>query len=225
MTSQRKPVTAETAASGRIRRLIADLSGRGDEVFVTHLTGQIDATLEGIELALDAVRGGDTSSARDRMGDIEHEGDDERGRLIDALSQALTTPIDREDLFRLSRSIDDVLDNLRDFTRELDLFRPTQGEGFAPLLEALHAGIEALRTAVGYLRSRPADVTQASKDAKRHGNDLRRLYQHALAELYDGDLSMETLKRRDLLRRLDVVGLRLDEAADALADGAMKRSH
>lgn len=210
---------------GRLRRLLLDLSGRGDEIFVTHLSGQLDATLEGLALALETVRGGDPSVARDRMGDIEHEGDDRRGQLVDALAEALTTPIDREDLFRLSRSIDDVLDNLRDFTRELDLFRPADQEAFAPLLEAITAGTEALRVAVASLSDDPAHVTMAAKNAKRHSNALRRLYQHALAALYGGELSMETLKIRDLLRRLDVVGLRLDEAADALADGAMKRSH
>lgn len=216
---------ARRESEGRLRRLVLDLSGRGDEVFVSHLTGQIDATLDGAHLALDAVRGvADTSAARDRMSDIEHEGDDQRAELIDELSHALTTPIDREDLFRLSRSIDDVLDNLRDFTRELDLFRPRNREAFAPLVEAVSAGTDALRTAIGYLLERPTDVTAACKDAKRHSNELRRLYQHALADLYEGEVSMEVLKCRDLLRRLDVVGLRLDEAADVLADGVTKRS-
>jgi uncharacterized protein len=210
---------------GRLRRLLRDLSGRGDEIFVTHLTGQIDATLEGVRIALGAVEGGDTSTARDRMGGVEHEGDDERAQLVEELARALTTPIDREDLFRLSRSIDDVLDNLRDFTRELDLFRPRDRNSLAPLIEAVRGGMEALRVAVGYLVERPADVADASKNAKRHGNELRRLYQHALADLYRGELTIETLKNRDLLRRLDVVGLRLDEAADALADGVLKRSH
>lgn len=210
---------------GRLRRLLLDLSGRSDAIFVGHLTGQVDATLEGLALALDTVRGGDSSVARDRMGDIEHEGDDRRGDLVDALAQALTTPIDREDLFRLSRSIDDVLDNLRDFTRELDLFHPDDQDAFAPLLEALTDGTTALRVAVAALGDDPTQITSAAKNAKRHSNELRRLYQRALAELYGGELSMDTLKRRDLLRRLDVVGLRLDEAADALADGAMKRSH
>jgi len=34
---------------------------------------------------------------------------------------------------------------------------------------------------------------------------------------------MEVLKSRELLRRLDVVGLRLNEAADVLSDAAVKR--
>lgn len=209
---------------GRLRRLVADLAGHGDQVFVGHLTGQIDATLDGAALAIDAVAGGDTDSARQRMDDIEHAGDDERAQLIAELSRALTTPIDREDMFRVSRSIDDVLDNLRDFIRELDLFRPEDRGLLTPPLEALAAGAGELRTAVTLLVDHAGEVSLACKDAKRSCNRMRRHYQAALGELYTGDLTMDTLKQRDLLRRLDVVGLRLGEAADALADGVMKRS-
>jgi hypothetical protein len=56
-------------------------------------------------------------------------------------------------------------------------------------------------------------------------NDIRQRYQTAMQAILDEPLSTETLKRRELLRRLDVVGLRIREAADALADGAVKRSH
>jgi hypothetical protein len=41
----------------------------------------------------------------------------------------------------------------------------------------------------------------------------------------DGPVTAATLRRRELLRRVDVIGLRLGEAANALADGAVKRSH
>ena len=37
------------------------------------------------------------------------------------------------------------------------------------------------------------------------------------------DVTMDLIKRRELLRRLDVVGLRLIEAVDALSDGLLKR--
>jgi len=35
---------------------------------------------------------------------------------------------------------------------------------------------------------------------------------------------MKVMKLRDLIRRIDVVGLRIGEAADALSDAAVKRS-
>jgi hypothetical protein len=67
-------------------------------------------------------------------------------------------------------------------------------------------------------------VSDGAKAAKKAGNKIRRLYERAVAELLQQELSMEVLRQRELLRRLDIVALRLGEAADALADGALKRS-
>lgn len=136
----------------------------------------------------------------------------------------LTTPIDAEDMFRLSRSIDDVLDNLRDFVREVDLYQP-QGLNFAlPLSLTLVEGLACLRPAVQRLSGPRGKVRQATLATRKAAGQVRRLYQQQVAELLTEPLDNEVLKRRELLRRLDVVGLRLGEAADALADGALKRS-
>jgi hypothetical protein len=45
----------------------------------------------------------------------------------------------------------------------------------------------------------------------------------AVGQLFEGEIDRITLKRRELLRRLDLVGLDLGYAADALADGRLKR--
>ena len=60
--------------------------------------------------------------------------------------------------------------------------------------------------------------------ARKAVGRVRRRYQVELARIFAEPLSPETLKRRELLRRLDVVALRLGEAVDALADGELKRS-
>jgi uncharacterized protein Yka (UPF0111/DUF47 family) len=41
---------------------------------------------------------------------FEKEADEVRRILIDELNQTFVTPIDREDIFALSRAIDDILD-------------------------------------------------------------------------------------------------------------------
>jgi hypothetical protein len=51
------------------------------------------------------------------------------------------------------------------------------------------------------------------------------MYQYETARLFEGEVTAETLKMRELVRRVEIVGTRLGEAADALADGAMKRWH
>jgi hypothetical protein len=90
-------------------------------------------------------------------------------------------------------------------------------------VDAVITAIEALRAAVCDL-TEPARVSHSSLAAKKASGEIRRLYQQELARLFKGDVDMEVLKHRELLRRLDIVGLRLGEAADALADGTMKRS-
>ena len=158
------------------------------------------------------------------MREVEHDGDQARAGLVATPGRVLTTPIDAEDMFRLSRSIDDVLDNLRDFVREVNLYQP-QGLDFAlPVAQTLVKGVECLRPALEHLDGPRGKARQATLATRKAAGQVRRLYQQQLAELLNEPLDNETLKRRELLRRLDVVGLRLGEAADAVADGALKRS-
>lgn len=206
-----------------IRRMTRNFTHRSEQAIIAALTAQVRITREGAALALETARGGLSSDeAREAMSEIEHRGDDERGKVIAILASALASPIDREDLFRLSRSIDDVLDNLRDFVREYDLFDVGPEPLLAQVLEAVDEGIVDLGEAVNEVQLNPRGIRKAALKSKK--NRIRPMYQLAMAELLSGQLTPATLKCRELLRRLDVVGLRLGEAADALSDGAMKRS-
>lgn len=158
------------------------------------------------------------------MREVEHQGDSSRSQLVAALARILATPIDAEDLFRLSRSIDDVLDNLRDFVREVDLYRVDDLDFALPIGQAVAEGIESLRAALRQLDNPRGRTGEATVSTRKAASRVRRIYEQQLAELLNRELTNETLKRRELLRRLDVVGLRLGEAADALADGALKRN-
>jgi uncharacterized protein len=122
------------------------------------------------------------------------------------LSETLTTPFDREDLFRLSRSIDDVLDNLRDFVREADLMGVADERDCATLIDAIVEALEHLKTAIAHVLDEPHRAPERALGAKKGGNHVRQLYQVAIASLFTEELSVDMLKRRELLRRLDVGG-------------------
>lgn len=210
----------------RLRRLSAELVGNRDERFVRHLQAQLDHATAAARLATRAIEGDQPSAeVRIQIEDVEHDGDRARGELVEELAMAITTPVDREDLFRLSRSIDDILDNLRDFAIEVDLYEVVDRELFHGPLEAIVATLERLDEGVRYLADQPGELGRLALAAKKGSNQVRKLYQAAVAQLLDGEVTVDMLKRRELLRRLDVVGLRCGEAADALADGAVKRSH
>jgi uncharacterized protein len=210
----------------RFRRVLEDLSGRSYRRTIDILVAQLDVTLRGAELATLMADGSlMPGAARAAMSEVEHEGDAQRAALVAELAAALTTPIDREDLYRLSRSVDDVLDNLRDLVRETDLYEMGGDTADLPSLTALIEGLRLLRRAVERLPDRPDRVRAATLAARKQAGRMRQHYQTALAELFRADISSDTLKRRELLRRLDVIGLRLGESADALSDAMLKRSH
>ncbi len=205
-------------------RATRDLTGRSSGRLISLLAEQLSHTIGGARLVEELSSSGiSISDAHDRMRELEHKGDEARGRLVSELGRVLTAPLDVEDLFRLSRSVDDVLDNLRDFVREVDLYRPSSLEFALPLTHTLIEGLESLQSAVAILSENQDSVRLATLATRKAAGLTRRLYQHQLAELFEEPIDGESLKRRELLRRLDVVGLRLGEAADALADGALKR--
>lgn len=209
---------------GFFRSLGRALTRRPDAELVGALREQVAVTVEGVDLTLALVNGEvPIADARQRMREIEHRGDECRHTTVNRLSSAFANPIDREDLFRLSRSIDDVLDNLHDFVRELDLFAVQPHPLLAGLLTAIREALDDLDVAISTIAEDPLRIRRASLAVRK--NEVRRRYQEAVAETLSGPVTPERLKLRELLRRLDVVGLRLGEAADALADGAMKRSH
>ncbi|MCK2217087.1 DUF47 domain-containing protein [Actinomadura sp. ATCC 31491] len=212
--------------AGRLRRVLDDLRGRTARRVIDLLRGQVATARQGAELARTAASGTvESAAARARMSVVEHEGDQARAELVRALSRTLATPIDREDLFRLSRSIDDVLDQLRDFVREADLFGLSD-LGFAvEPLQAVIDGLDELEQALVKMLTDPGSVMVSLLATRKSQSRVRQLYQARLTTLFAGTLEMDTLRERELLSRLDAVGRRLGESADALADAMLKRSH
>lgn len=209
----------------RLRGALGELSGRSARDGIFAIAEQIQVAVAAADVARVMVKGGlHSAQARSTMADVEHEGDAHRAELVGALGAALSTPVDREDLYRLSRSVDDVVDNLRDYVRETDLYEPESQPGAAEMLAAVGDGMRSLLAGVRSIIPAPGQVVEHTIETRKACNRVRGIYQVQVAELFTEPLSNETLKRRELLRRLDVVALRMGEAADALNDGMLKRS-
>ncbi len=208
-----------------VPRVLSDLAGTSGHRFVDQLLGQADAAIDGATLVRRAVAGEiGRATAAEEMRVIEHRGDSIRTALVRDLGSALVTPIDREDLFRLSRSLDDVLDVLRDFIRQWDLFEMERSPIIEPVVDATCDALADLRQAVTTITAEPDQITTRALAAKKSGNAIRRIHDMQLAALYRQPLSIELLKERDLMRRLDVTGIRFATAADTLSDAAIKRA-
>ncbi|MGI8518980.1 MAG: DUF47 domain-containing protein [Acidimicrobiia bacterium] len=198
---------------------------RKPDATVEALKEQIKAAADAAHAALEMLnRELSNEEAKVRIEEIETVGDKARATLSEELTQALGTPIDHEDLFRVSRSVDDVLDSLRDFVNEVDLFGPEDRSGLIPPLKPIVEALDQFREAVDKLDDDPKAVTELGFKAQKTAGKVRKLYQAGLGELFNTEtVTVDMLRSRELLRRLDVIGLRVQESTAGLSDGLMKR--
>jgi hypothetical protein len=109
------------------------------------LRRQAAVTGEGMA-ALVAWAGGEPGAAQ-RVRDCEHQADDAKWELRQALTVALTTPIDAENLYVMSERLDAVLNGAKDAVREAEVMAVGPDEAVAAMAALLADGVGHLATA------------------------------------------------------------------------------
>ncbi|MCI2975692.1 MAG: DUF47 family protein [Ferrimicrobium sp.] len=211
------------------RRFIAFLQSfgpRASKELVGNLVAHLGADADGVALVLEMLQGRiDYQTAVVSMSGIEHRGDQLRTELVTTLARTLVTPLDREDIYRFSRSIDDLLDELRDFVREWDLLQGVDPEPLVHVVTALGAAIADAKVVVNTIGEPTGTESSQLRQALRSANQVRRIHEDEITALFagDGEVSMELLRERELLHRLDAVGLHLVQGLNTIADSFVKR--
>src|SRR5450631_3275665 len=82
---------------------------RKPNVFLIRLTEQAAITVKALDTLLDYMNKPNEKNAQ-RIHQLEQDADEARRILIDELNRTFVTPIDRQDIFAMSRTIDDIID-------------------------------------------------------------------------------------------------------------------
>lgn len=193
--------------------------------FLQLLGQQADKTREGLEALENFVKTMDADQSR-RVERIEKEADELRRILIDELNRSFVTPIDREDLFTLSRTIDDVLDYGYSTVDEMMMFGVRPTELMQKMVTILREAAEELHLGVLQLRDRPQVALAHATRAKALENRAESLYREAINELFQEPKTVEDvmwmLKKREIYRHLSNAADRGDEAANIISDIVVK---
>ena len=199
---------------------------RREEVFHKLIEEQALHSFEGLKLLVRYLETEDSEIA-DQLALKEKEADEVRRILIDELNRSFVTPFDREDIFALSRSIDDVIDYADSTVSEMVTLKvqPTQYmQRMASLLK--DAAYEILQ-AVLRLRKHPNVAIDHAQRAKALENRVEGVYREALADLFSGPEDLHhvvgMLKLREVYRHLSNAADRGDEAANIIADIVVKK--
>jgi uncharacterized protein len=193
-------------------------------IFIKLIHDQAAFTLEGME-ALKAYMAEDTSAAQ-RLINAEKQADEARRILIAELNKTFITPFDREDIFSLSRTIDDVLDYAYSTVTEMEVLKVRPTAFMLRIASILRDAAYELLMAVDRLELHPEVANEHAQRAKSLENRVEDIYREALADLFSGaeDIKhvMKMLKSREVYRHLSNAADRGDEAANVIADIVVK---
>lgn len=196
-------------------------------IFLQRIQEQTNLTLEGVDLLLAYMNNPDTQLA-DQLTAKEKEADEARRLLIDELNRTFVTPFDREDIFKLSRAIDDILDYAYSTMIEIVIFKVKPTEYMVQICTLLKESTFEMLKAVECLQDHPNVTAEHANRAKKVENKIENVYREALANMFKDteDLKgvVKAMKMREVYRHLSNAADRSDEAANVLADIVVKTS-
>lgn len=194
-------------------------------VFITRIHEQASLTLQGMEI-LSAYLAAPDQSLADQLTSKEKEADEARRILIDELNHTFITPFDREDIFALSRAIDDILDYAYTTMSEIVIFKIKPTDYMAQISILLREVTFEILKAVESLQDHPGVALEHAQRAKKIENRVEYLYREALADMFkevdDIKSVVKVMKLREVYRHLSNAADRGDEAANVLADIVVK---
>ncbi|MDE5618246.1 MAG: DUF47 family protein [Clostridia bacterium] len=185
--------------------------------FVDMLCTQCRCTEEGLNALHNYCVTGDEKYA-DEVIKIEEEGDMHRRILIDELNRTFITPIERKDIFDLSRQLDEILDYAKTTIDETRLFNILPDEAMRDMIGILCDICKHISIAVAHIEKHPQIAKDEALTVKSLENTVGMHYYSALANLFDNADMRLIFKYREVYRHINTTSDIADKAMDSLLD-------
>lgn len=182
------------------------------------LCRQAAVTIEGMEAFTGWARG--EPGRADEVRAFEHEADQHKATLREALTEAFTTPIDAEDVYVMSERLDAVMNGAKDAVRESEVMAVAPDEPIAEMASLIEEGVRHVADAFRLLEAKErhrtggASATEAATEAVKSQRQVEKVYRRAMSSLLTVDDVRELGAKRELYRRMSRISETLAEAAD-----------
>ena len=157
----------------------------------------------------------------DEIKEIEHKCDFLTHEIIQRLNRTFVTPLDREDIHALARSLDDVMDAIDAAATLIRLYRLDSVRfGALELARIITTCTEQVRLGLGALEQHKGLATHAI-EINRLENEADRLHQQAVSRLFDEERDpLLVMKWKEALDFLEDATDRCEDVAN-VREGVM----
>jgi predicted phosphate transport protein (TIGR00153 family) len=155
--------------------------------------------------------------------EVEHKCDHLTHLIIQRLNKTFVTPIDREDIHSLARSLDDVMDAIDNAASLIPLYRIGHVRpGARELTKIISTSTDEVRRAVEALSERKG-VLERAVEINRLENEADRVHQKAVGQLFDEERDpIEVMKWKEILDLLEDATDRCEDVANLLENVVVK---
>ena len=195
-----------------------------DERFFDDFVGMAEELRGGARLLKQmlAVEPPDVSKA-DAIKDVEHICDGRTRAIIDRLNRTFVTPLDREDIHALAKSLDDVMDAIDAAAAVTRRYRMSQLRyGARELASLTWQSAMQVKVAVEALE-RKKDVHQLAVEVNRLENAADDIHDEALRRLFEEEKdALTVIKWKEVLDLLEQATDRCEDCANVLESVVVK---
>jgi uncharacterized protein len=161
----------------------------------------------------------------EKMRACEHAGDEFTHAIMRRLNESFITPFDREDIYRLASSLDDVMDYMEAAADLVVLYKidelPSDVVG---QVEVLERAAELTAEAMPRLRGMK-NLSEYWIEINRLENQGDQVYRRLLAELFGGEYdALTVLKLKEVVDQLEAAADAFEKVANTVESIAVKES-
>ncbi len=176
-----------------------------DTAFYSLLTSSAAQLVDGASLLAEMLgEGNDRKDIAKRMRDAEHHADETTHEIVRRVNSTFVTPFDREDIYALASSLDDVMDFMEEAVDLVLLYEVEE------LPAELADQVEVIQRCAE-LTAESMPRLQSMKDLEEYWIEINRLenagdksYRRILAKLFSGSYeALEVLKLKDIVDSLE----------------------
>jgi predicted phosphate transport protein (TIGR00153 family) len=193
-----------------------------EEKFYDDFLAMADELQRGSKL-LEAMLAGDTPAweKADEIKEVEHKCDSLTHEIIQRLNRTFVTPLDREDIHALARSLDDVMDAIDASAGMVRLYKlPSVRFGARELAQIITVSTSQIRLALVALAQNKGLITNAV-EINRLENEADRVHQQAVSRLFEDESDpILVMKWKETLDFLENATDRCEDVANVL-EGVM----
>ena len=162
-----------------------------------------------------------------QMSRFEHEADEVTHQILERLNSTFITPLDREDIYKLSQVLDDIVDYAEGTVERMHLYRtgkPSLGTQELTHLVALASEeIQCAFSCLANIHNKKSKLLAAAEEIYHLESAGDKLYRQEVARLFEYEKDpIEVIKWKEILENIESTLDHCEAVADLLKSVVLK---